>query len=468
MSKADASAAWTPRLIAKFLLLCSGVWLYSADTLVTATIAPALVGEIGGVDLINWTISLYEIGAIIAGATVPLLCRRAGLKRVLLGAALLYALGCLIAAFAASMPVVLAGRVLQGLGGGMLLSLDYVAINAWFPQSLWNRLYGIVAAVWAAGSLLGPLIGGLFAATHLWRLAFWVFAAQALLVCLASLPLLSRDAPGKTDATPWPWLTLALLSAGTLLVGAAGIARTLTPAVLECAAGVLLLFFAARADAVAANRMLPKALLKLRAPLGAGLCMVFLLSLCTVGFWTYGPLLLKVLFDVRPLVSGYILASEALAWSAATLTVAAWAETHEGLLIRLGACTVAMGAAGFAVAVPSGSLPGMVLCAMLQGGGFGLCWPSIAHQFVRVRGEEEAAVVSAAPSVVQRIGYAVGTAAAGIAANVCGLSDAMSIGAAKGVAVWVFAAFVPCLPLALWFAWRFTRVAPAAVPLGAL
>ena len=54
----------------------------------------------------------------------------------------------------------------------------------------------------------------------------------------------------------------------------------------------------------------------------AGLMMVFLLSAATTGYWTYGPLILKVLFATDPLVSGYILAAEALAWSLATVAVA--------------------------------------------------------------------------------------------------------------------------------------------------
>ena len=85
----------------------------------------------------------------------------------------------------------------------------------------------------------------------------------------------------------------------------------------------------------------------------------------------------------------------------------------ETTLIRGGARIVAMGAAGFAVAVPSRSLIGMVACAILQGAGFGICWPSIVLRIVRFSDESEKSRGSAAPSTIQRIGYAVGTAAAG-------------------------------------------------------
>jgi len=52
----------------RFLLLCMGIWLHCADSLMTATIAPAIVADLQGITYLNWTISLYEVGAIIAGA----------------------------------------------------------------------------------------------------------------------------------------------------------------------------------------------------------------------------------------------------------------------------------------------------------------------------------------------------------------------------------------------------------------
>lgn len=454
---ADAApAAWPAGSRTRFYLICAGVWLYAADMLVTATIAPALVADIGGVAYINWTLSLYEVGSIIAGATAAALCRRFGVRRVLLFAAQLYGVGCAVAALAPDMGVLLAGRTIQGLGGGMLLSLCYVATYEWFPQSMWNRLFGIVAIIWGAGSLLGPLIGAAFAA-RLWRGCFWLFALQAVIVCLMALRWLPGDAPAAREPQRWPLLPLLILSAAALLINQAGIIAKPAMAAAGCAVGIVLLYIAARFDRVGVARLLPRNLLQVRHPLGAGLMMVFLLSAATTGYWTYGPLILKVLFATDPLVSGYILAAEALAWSLATVAVAKLPPTAEVHLIRIGVCTVAAGAAGFVLAVPSGSLPGILACTLLQGGGFGLCWPSIAVRCVRFADDAERALASAAPSTIQRIGYAVGTAAAGIAANLSGLAEGISAAAAKAAAFWVFAAFIPVLSLALACAFRFTH-----------
>jgi hypothetical protein len=181
---------------------------------------------------------------------------------------------------------------------------------------------------------------------------------------------------------------------------------------------------------------------------------------CLLGFWAYGPLILKILFGTQPLISGYILAGEAVAWSLATLAVSKAPLSADRWLIRIGAVCVALGAGGFAVVVPAGVLAGMVLCALLQGLGFGLCWPSIVHRLTRYSNETERPLAVTSPDTMQRIGYAVGAAAVGIAANLSGLAAGISIAAAKSAAFWVFASFVPLLIFALISAWIFTRDRP--------
>jgi MFS family permease len=451
---------------ARFLLLCIGVWLHSADTLVTATIAPSIVDDLGGVAYINWTISLYEVGAIIAGAAAAVLSLKWGLKRVFVGATLLYGGGCVLGAAAYNMNILVGARFVQGMGGGMLLSLCYVAVETWFAPKLWSRLFAIIAVIWGGGSLLGPLIGGAFAGRHTWRNAFWAFALQAaILVALGArwLPAAERPAAGTRDPTvKWPLLPLIVLSAATLIIAEAGATSDISSggmamAIAGCLLGTGLLYLAARLDRLSQVRLLPAQLLELRHPVGAGLMMVFALSAATTGFWAYGPLIVKILFGTKPLVAGYILAGEAIAWSLATMAVSSATPSADPWLIRAGAVGVAAGAAGFAIAVPTGSLAGMVGCGLLQGAGFGLCWPAIVQRTVRFADPAEQSLASASVSTVQRIGYAVGTAAVGIAANLSGLAEGVSAAAARTAGFWVFAAFIPVLMFGILCAWRFTE-----------
>lgn len=440
----------------RFGLLCTGVWLHSADSLVTATTAPAIVAELGGLDYINWTVLLYQVGAITAGAATAMWCGRIGVKPLFVLAAAIYGCGCLLAALAPTITGVLTARLVQGLGGGILLSLSYLAVHEWFNAALWPTLFGIVASIWAAGSLLGPLIGGLFANHQLWRGAFWLFAAQGLGLALLAHVLLPAEPRKPQAAASWPVVTLALLIGATLLIAEAGVLRGVG-AISSAVAGAVLLYLAAQRDRDAAARLLPRQLLDWRHPVGAGLLMVLALATSATGFWAYGPLLLKALFGTNPLIAGYILALEALTWSIGTMAVSRVGARHDRLLIRGGVSIVALGAGGYALVVPAGSFAGMILCSALQGLGFGVCWPAVIQRIVRYSDEAEKSLASTSASSVQRTGYAVGTAAAGIAANLSGLADGMSAAAAKTAGFWVFAAFIPTLLLALWFAWRFTR-----------
>lgn len=451
----------SPRALGRFLLLGLGVWLHAADTLVTATLAPDIVADLDGVAYVNWTISLYEVGAIVAGAATGLWCVRFGNRRVFMLGTVLYGGGCAFGAIAPNMAVLLGARLLQGMAGGMLLTLCYIAIESWFAQRLWNRLFGIVAAIWGAGALLGPLIGGAFAGAHAWRGAFWAFAAQAAVLYALAYAWLPRAAQAHAPRAlasggAWPWQPLLLLTAATLLIATAGATNRLGLGIGGCAVGATLLYIAARLDRTAVSRLLPAQLLDVEHPVGAGLLLVFALSVGTTGFWAYGPLLLKILFGTPSLVTGYILAGEGIAWTLATLAVGSATPAADAALIRGGTLCVLVGAGGFAFAVPSGSFVGMVVCGLLQGAGFGLCWPAIVQRIVRFSALSEQSQASGSASTIQRIGYAVGTAAVGIAANLSGLADGISAAAAKTAGFWVFAAFIPVLAVGLASAWRFT------------
>jgi MFS family permease len=250
---------------------------------------------------------------------------------------------------APNIAILLAGRSMQGLGGGMLISLSYIAMQKLYPEHLWSRLFGMIAVVFAGGSLLGPLIGGVFVHIGAWRIAFWCFALQAFLLCAMATVLLDSQPPEPKATERFPALPVLVLSAAELTIAQAGIAKRTAESVLLCLVGLGLLYGSARFDRRSSRPLLPRRLLDVRHPLGSGLLMVFTLSVSTNGFWAYGPLLLRIMFGTEPLVSGYIFAGEALAWSLATIAVSSASFSASKMLIRCGVVSVVIGAAGFAL-----------------------------------------------------------------------------------------------------------------------
>ncbi|MEM1078871.1 MAG: Rid family hydrolase [Pseudomonadota bacterium] len=103
-------------------LISLAVMLHAADGLLAATMMPAIVAEIGGLHLIAWIVMLYEAGSIVAGAASALLVLRFGLRPPLVGAAVLFGIGCAASALAPTTParaataILAMGVPLAGLG----------------------------------------------------------------------------------------------------------------------------------------------------------------------------------------------------------------------------------------------------------------------------------------------------------------------------------------------------------------
>jgi len=275
----QAAAPWSELFrrshLALLAILCLGVWLHAADALLVATLMPSAVADIGGVAYLSWTIALYELGSIVAGVATGVAIMRSGLRAVMVSAAAVYAVGCAMSALAPDMGIMLAGRVLQGIGGGMMLAGTFSGMNRLFPERLWIRVVAVISATWGTSSLVGPLIGGLFANFGLWRGGFWAFGAQAVLFGLAAWLLLkSGDADDRQEAAPVAWGNLALIALGVLAIAAAGAAVSplWTPA--ACLAGIALLWLFVRRDQSHAGRMLTRRPLDLRHSSGAGTVMV--------------------------------------------------------------------------------------------------------------------------------------------------------------------------------------------------
>ncbi|WP_027665008.1 MFS transporter [Rhizobium leguminosarum] len=130
MSNIDQTAAipsassvfrlFLPEHLPATLMLAGGVTLYAVESYIMATIAPSIVRDIGGLALFSWVTSLFVAAAVLGSIFVAMRPRGIGLRSVYVIAALVFGVGSLIAAAAPSMPVVLIGRAVQGLGTGAL------------------------------------------------------------------------------------------------------------------------------------------------------------------------------------------------------------------------------------------------------------------------------------------------------------------------------------------------------------
>ncbi len=448
-NRVDWRALWASGDLARFCFISLGILLHATNETMVATIMPAMVGDLAGVQLVGWSLAIYELGAIVAGAAAGRMVSYVALRSNVMVAALFYSTGALICATAPSMQAFLAGRLIEGLGGGALVSLAFVSVERLFPRAIWPQLFGLMSAIWGVAAFSGPMLGALMAELLSWRWAFGVFVIGGVAMALASLFVLNTPEARRTQSAgaalpPFPALPLGCLAVSVILIASAGVDVALLRSSLLLGLGLagLALFF--RIDALKPqSRLFPANLFSWRTPVGSGMTMIAAFSVATCSFTVYGPLILTNLHGISMLTTGYIIAAESIAWSILSILVANAPPERERTIIVCGALMIAAGIAGFAYTVPHGSIPLILFCALLQGGGFGIAWPFVTRIIVASAPANEQTIASSAVPTMQRIGYAVGAASAGIVANASGFSEGLNRTAAANAGVWLFLAFVP-------------------------
>lgn len=443
-------------LAPRFALLCLGIWLNAADTLVTATIMPSVAREIGGYQYFGWSVAAYLTGSIVAGACSGKLSMALGLRTATALTGLVYAIGCAMSALAPEFVTFILGRLIQGLGAGAVVALCYVAITALFPEHLWPRVYGAVAGIWGAATLLGPLLGGLFAAAGFWRGAFWMFVVQAIIFVGAVMVMLPV---GKKDAGRGriPTVQLILLVIGVSLIGGAGVVASAQWAATLAVGGVIGMAAMLAANTRTHDRLLPKSAADLKTATGLGLLIIFACEAAVIGFTVYGPAFIQARHHASPLTAGYVTGAIAAGWTLCAMVFGHTPADKDGRLVRIGAGVILLGAALSAWAVARGNLWEIAAAFLVMGSGFGLAHAFIARRAIAGAPADEQAMASGAVPTAQLIGGAVGAAGAGAMANILGFSHGIDLALAPTQGLVLFGAFLPLALVGFAAAWRLGR-----------
>lgn len=157
-------------LVLVIFSLCLAQFLSALDITIVATALPTIANQLGVTSAqYTWIGSSYNLAST---ASTPLWARCSdiwGRKPLLLAANAAFMAGSLVAGLAHSAAMLIAGRTLQGLGGGGIVIMVSIIIADLFPLPERAKYYGFSAVVWAIASALGPVLGGIFTQTVGWR-----------------------------------------------------------------------------------------------------------------------------------------------------------------------------------------------------------------------------------------------------------------------------------------------------------
>ncbi|WP_230115273.1 MFS transporter, partial [Microbacterium oxydans] len=380
---------------------CALVFLGAFESLAVTTVMPVVSADLDGERLYALAfagpLATGVIGMVAAGNWAD----RRGPVEPLYTSVGVFVIGLLVAGFAPTMEVLVAGRFAQGLGSGALTVALYVVVARVYPRSLHPAIFAGFAAAWVVPSLIGPTVAG--AVTELWSW-HWVFLGVVVLVLVALLmvvPALRGLAHDDGDAsTPWAlgrlgWSVLAALAVlGLNLLGDIP------------GAGPLLAVAAVVVALVAVRPLLPRGTLRARRGLPSVILVRGLAAAAFFGTQVYIPYLLTERYAVAPTLAGLSLTGGALAWSvAATVQGRMGARLSSVTAVRVGTVLVLIGI-GLALATAALRADAALIIAawVVAGLGMGLMSPRTSALTLAMSTPETQGFNSSAMTVADSFG----------------------------------------------------------------
>ena len=345
--------------------------LGAVQILVVTTVMPAVLADLGGLNLYGWAFSAAGLATVMAIPLTGTAVDRYGPAKPLALMLCVFAGGTVLAGLAPTMPIFVLGRFIQGAGAGAEYAVSIGAIAKRYPETHRARVLALLAAAWIVPGLIGPFFGAVVAQTIGWRWAF--FAPLPLLALAAAMvfPGLRESAPEERTEAPSTglrWPIQAAIGSAAILAGLGQLEWWSLPVALL---GVVLTVPAVRhlivGDSRAARRSLAWALT-------AGFLLGF-------SFFTTDGFVPLMLTHLRHLT--YVQASLVVTFATVAWTTGSWWQSRAVAtmplprLVRWGAIVVALGTIGVAAGLGSAPLVLPFVAWTIAGLGMGVAYPTM-------------------------------------------------------------------------------------------
>jgi MFS family permease len=440
---------WSPGRRALTLGLVFTITLVGFEALAVTTILSVIHDDLHDINLLGWVFPAYFLGSLFGVVAAGYDADRRGPARPFVVGLALFAVGLLGGGLAPNMAALVVMRAIQGVGGGAIPAVAYVAIGRAYPSTLQPRMFAVLSTAWVLPGLIGPAISGAVASAFGWR---WVFLGLLPLVALAAgMTTRALRALGPPPGGREPEdrrLGALVLVVGAALVLAGGTAHSLiaTP-VLIIVGGII--------GTRAFLRLVPRGTARLATGLPAA---VGLRGMTTFAFFGTDAFVSFTVTDARQesiLYGGLALTAATLTWTAGS-----WIAERRvraigpAMFVRVGLLIIAAGI-GLMICVARFDVPiaTAVLAWGVGGLGMGLAYSPITLVALAQANEGGEGEASASLQLSDTLGVALGTGVTGavVAGGAAG-------GSTRGDALTV--AFVVCAAVAIATAVAAVRLPP--------
>jgi MFS family permease len=408
--------------------LAATITFVAAEALAVVTVMPLVARDLHGLGLYGFVFSSFLLGTMVGIVAAGRAADRRGPAVPYVCGLVLFGAGLTVAGLAPSMPVLIAGRTLQGLGAGAVPAVAYVAIGRSLPDGLRAKMMAVLSTAWVAPGLAGPAISAEIARLFGWR---WVFLGLLPFIALTgplALPALIRLGRAPEPAVGGHRLIDGVgvaAAAGLLLVGltlALGSpsdngAAGRTTSGWTVAAGCLMIAAGCTLGFAVLRRLMPAGTMSARYGLPATILSRGLLTFCFFGADAFVTLTITILRHRSPVVAGLAVTGATLAWTAGAWIQARLNATWEGRrLVRIGLAIILTGIAGLSAVLSSAVAVAVGIAAWTVAGlGMGMAYSPTTLFMLREAPPGREGWASASLNLADVLGAATGIGIGGAA-----------------------------------------------------
>lgn len=171
--------------------LMVGLLISAFDYSIMATAMPNIINSLHGIEFYVWPFSVYMLTSTISIIIFGRLSDFYGRRAILIAGIIIFILTSLMCGFSRNMMELIVFRGLQGIGGGILISLPFVMVGEIFSPTERAKYMGILGSVFGVADVLGPILGGLITDYMGWRFVFFInlpLGILALILVFYSIP----------------------------------------------------------------------------------------------------------------------------------------------------------------------------------------------------------------------------------------------------------------------------------------
>ena len=280
--------------------------IVACETNVAATALPSIMADLGFMGSFDWVLNAYNLMSTAVQPPVGQFSDIFGRKPVIMGGLILYMLGSVLCGAADSANMLVAGRAVQGAGGGIMLVLAELIVSDVVPLNERSSFFGAIMGISALGLIIGPFIGGFVTSRWSWRWIYYLNVPVGL-IALAMLQFCltmqhRRDPDWRKNMAKIEYVGVTLITLGTIgvLIGFSSSEIKLVPLVIGCVG--LILFAIHQNSSLCRIPLMPKRLFNVATSLA--FMINFLLAVIQIALPYFFAVFLEALLDHSPERSG--------------------------------------------------------------------------------------------------------------------------------------------------------------------